>query len=289
MSVSVSAQTCWTRPPSQCGQRSHAPSNSSLHSAIESRPSAQEFHPDNSRHLRMFFTQSSCKKPVTTFLTSPTSSLRTLATRTSPSCSTRTPVSQTLLSTQLMKPQPAKIHGAWSYLLFEVLCVALRSQASLRSRSALYTSIMLWPRNVTPPLTYLDAYMGTCSSTTSISLAVVFADPEFSAPGNSFLWGLGALEEANRECTGFLIMPKRPCEWRGDSHGCYKFNNADLALGPRDSSAHCPVFLHLRTTNLPGPDSITRSEQAQQRRLERKATKHERRQCRRRLAQPSAP
>ena len=38
----------------------------------------------------------------------------------------------------------------------------------------------------------------------------VFTDAEFSAPGNSFLWGLGALEEPNRECAGFLIMPKRP-------------------------------------------------------------------------------
>ena len=38
----------------------------------------------------------------------------------------------------------------------------------------------------------------------------VFSDTEFSAPGNSFLWGLGALEEPNRECAGFLIMPKRP-------------------------------------------------------------------------------
>ena len=38
----------------------------------------------------------------------------------------------------------------------------------------------------------------------------VFSDPEFSAPGNSFLWGLGALEEQYRECTGFLFMPKRP-------------------------------------------------------------------------------
>ena len=35
----------------------------------------------------------------------------------------------------------------------------------------------------------------------------VFSDPEFSAPGNSFLWGLGALEEQYRECTGSLIMP----------------------------------------------------------------------------------
>ena len=81
----------------------------------------------------------------------------------------------------------------------------------------------------------------------------VFTDPEFSAPGNSLLWGLGALKEANRECTG---LPKRPYEWRVDSHGYYEFNNADLALGPCDSSAHFPVFLHLRTTNLLGPDSI---------------------------------
>ena len=44
----------------------------------------------------------------------------------------------------------------------------------------------------------------------------VFSDPEFSAPGNSFLWRLGALEEPNRERTGFLIMPKRPYEWNVD-------------------------------------------------------------------------
>ena len=31
----------------------------------------------------------------------------------------------------------------------------------------------------------------------------VFTDQEFSAPGNSLLWGLGALEEPNRECAGF--------------------------------------------------------------------------------------
>ena len=89
----------------------------------------------------------------------------------------------------------------------------------------------------------------------------VFSDPEFSAPGHSCLWGLGALEEPNRECTGFLIMPKRPHEWRVDSHGCYKFDNAALGLGLRDQSAHLPVFLHLRNTNLRGPSSIMRSEQ----------------------------
>ena len=109
----------------------------------------------------------------------------------------------------------------------------------------------------------------------------VFSDPEFSAPGHSCLWGLGALNEQHRECTGFLIMPKRPYEWRVDSHGCYKFDNAVLGLGPRDQSAHLPVFLHLRNTNLPGPSSIMRSEQAQQRRYDRKHNKPERAKKRR--------
>ena len=101
----------------------------------------------------------------------------------------------------------------------------------------------------------------------------VFSDTEFSAPGNSFLWGLGALEEPNRERTGFLIMPKR---WRMDTHGCYKYDNTALGFGPRDQTARLPVFLHLRTTNLPGPNSIMRSEQAQQSRFERRHNKHER-------------
>ena len=101
----------------------------------------------------------------------------------------------------------------------------------------------------------------------------VFTDAEFSAPGNSFLWGLSALEEPNRECAGFLIMPKRPYEWRVHSHGCYKLDNATLGLGPRDQSAHLLLFLHLRTTNLPGPSSVMRSEQTQQRRFERRHNK----------------
>ena len=50
----------------------------------------------------------------------------------------------------------------------------------------------------------------------------VFSDPEFAAPGNSLLWSLGGLDDTCRECTGFLIMPKRPYEWRIDAHGCYK-------------------------------------------------------------------
>ena len=71
----------------------------------------------------------------------------------------------------------------------------------------------------------------------------VFSDTEFSANGDSFLWGLGALEEPNRERTGFLIMPKRPYDWRVDTHGCCKYDNSALRFGPRDQTAHLPVFL----------------------------------------------
>ena len=63
----------------------------------------------------------------------------------------------------------------------------------------------------------------------------VFSYPEFCALGLSCLWGLGALGEQRRECTGFLIMPKRPYEWRVDSHGCYKFDNAALGFGTSGS------------------------------------------------------
>ena len=59
----------------------------------------------------------------------------------------------------------------------------------------------------------------------------VFTDDDFSAPGNSLLWGLGALGIVN---VLFLIMPKRPYEWRVHSRDCYKFDNAMLGLGPRD-------------------------------------------------------
>ena len=48
-----------------------------------------------------------------------------------------------------------------------------------------------------------------------------------------------------------------------------------LALGPRDHSAHLPVFLHLRNMNIPGSSSVMRSEQAQQKDLSADATKNE--------------
>ena len=105
----------------------------------------------------------------------------------------------------------------------------------------------------------------------------VFSDPEFMAPGNALLWGVGGLDESCKNCTGFLIMSKRPYAWR-----------VDLDFAPRDQTAHLPAFLHLRVTNLPGPDSIMRSSQAQQRRLERATTKNDRTRLHKRLAQQAA-
>ena len=109
----------------------------------------------------------------------------------------------------------------------------------------------------------------------------VFSDPEFFQHlvirfcGDLVRW------KSRTVSAGFLIMPKRPYEWRVDSHGCYKYDNAALGFEPRDQSAHLPVFLHLRTTNLPGPDRIMRSEHAQQRRRERRHHKHDRTRRRR--------
>ena len=85
----------------------------------------------------------------------------------------------------------------------------------------------------------------------------VFTDPEFAAPGNSLLWGVGGLDETCRECTGFIIMPRHLHTWRVKSHGCYEFDCADVGFEPRDMTAHFPA-----------PGSIMRSDQARQRRIE---------------------
>ena len=109
---------------------------------------------------------------------------------------------------------------------------------------------------------------------------LVFLLPTVCDARQLTLVALGGLDDTCRECTGFLIMPKRPYEWRVGAHGCNKFDNADLGFGTRGQTAHFPIFLHLRVTNLPAPDSTTRSFQAQQRRMERPAGKNERKRLR---------
>ena len=139
---------------------------------------------------------------------------------------------------------------------------------------------MLWLKNVisTDLLQRFHGYLceynvdfigGDFNMSAFSTVSDVFSDPEILAPGRSWSVGTRSLDEQHRERTGFLITTKCPYEWRVHSHGCYKFDNALLDLGPRDQSAHLPVFLHLHNTNLPGPSSIMRSDQAQQRRFER--------------------
>ena len=101
----------------------------------------------------------------------------------------------------------------------------------------------------------------------------VFSDPEFSAPGHSWLWGLGALEEPNRECAGFHIMPKRPYEWRVIHMAATSLTMLRLAWDLETNRLISLCFFIFRT-NLPGPSSVMRSEQAQQRRFERRHTKN---------------
>ena len=73
---------------------------------------------------------------------------------------------------------------------------------------------------------HVDFIDGDFNMSAFSTVGDVFTNDEFSAPGNSLLWGLGALEEPNRECASFIIIPKRPYEWRVHSHGSYKFDNA---------------------------------------------------------------
>ena len=50
--------------------------------------------------------------------------------------------------------------------------------------------------------------------------------------------------------TGFLIMSKRPYDWRVDTHGCYKYDNAALGFGPRDQTFLCSCVISAPSTYL---------------------------------------
>ena len=114
--------------------------------------------------MRLFF-----RKPMIMFRTYLISSWRTLATRTSLSCSTRTPLSQTLLFSRSRPTLRAKIRGAWFYSLFAPCSVVRLFPEHLQSHFAEYIYTMLWPRNVMHPLTFFNFFMPKCLSTMSTS------------------------------------------------------------------------------------------------------------------------
>ena len=103
--------------------------------------------------MRLFF-----KKPVIMSRTPLISSLHTMATRTSLSCSTRTPLSPTLWVFAFREDSTSK-GAVWSYSSFEASYDALHFLEHRRSHLALCTSTMSWPRNVTLPLIMYDGYM----------------------------------------------------------------------------------------------------------------------------------
>ena len=102
--------------------------------------------------MRLFF-----RKPVIMFRTSPISSLRTLATRTSLSCSTRTPLILTL-SHSMSTPQE-KVLGVWSCSSFEVSCDVRLFLVHRLLPFAQYTFTMSWLRNVMHLLSSSSAFM----------------------------------------------------------------------------------------------------------------------------------
>ena len=109
-----------------------------------------------------------------------------------------------------------------------------------RNHNALCLSPCLSP-SLSPNLSLSLSPSLSISLSLSLSLSLCLSE-EFSAPGNLLLWGLGALEEPNRECAGSLIMPKRPHEWRVHSHGCYKFDNAMLSSQKISKTPHSTQY-----------------------------------------------
>ena len=110
--------------------------------------------------------QLSSRKPVTMFRTYLPIFLRTLTTRILPFCSTRTPLSQTLLLPRLRSTLRAKILGAW-YCSLSVPCfVVLLFLVHLQSHFAL----TLWPRNVTLPPNFSNSFTPKCWNTMLVSL-----------------------------------------------------------------------------------------------------------------------
>ena len=168
--------------------------------------------------MRLFY-----RKSVIMFRTSPISSLCILATRTLLSCSTQDTFEPDPMVLAFKEDSTSK--GTWGMFLLIVRGLLRRPSLS-GTQTVTFCSVHI--HNVVAKkrdasielLQRLHGYMkkhkvdfiGSDFNMSAFLSTVgdVFSDPEFSAPANSFLWGLGALEEQYRERTGFLIMPKRP-------------------------------------------------------------------------------
>ena len=167
--------------------------------------------------MQLFF-----MKPVIMFRTSLISSLRILATWTSLSFSTRTPLSLTPTVLAFREDSASKGTWEWCYSSFRALLrrPSLSGTPTVTFCSVHIHNVVAKKRDASIELLQrlhgyikqhnVDFIRGDFNTSALSKVGDVFSDPEFSAPGNSFLWGLGALEEQHRERTGFLIMRQAP-------------------------------------------------------------------------------
>ena len=86
-----------------------------------------------------------------------------------PFCSTKTPLSQTLLLPRLRSTLRAKILGAWCCSLSVLCFVVLLFLDHPQSHFARYISTMLWPRNVTLLPNFSNSFTPKCWNTRLIS------------------------------------------------------------------------------------------------------------------------
>ena len=162
--------------------------------------------------MRLFY-----RKPVIMFRTSPISLWRSLATRTSLSCSTRIPLSLTLYSSHIQGRLYEQMYLGYDFAHCsrppETSFSSLSGSPTVTFCSVHIHNVVAKKRDAsTDLLQRLHGYMrehnvdfigGDFNMSAFSTVGDVFTDDEFSAPGNSLLWGLGALDEPNRECTGF--------------------------------------------------------------------------------------
>ena len=125
-------------------------------------------------------------------------------------------------------------------------------------------------------------FIGVDFNTSAFStVSDVFSDPEFFTLVICFCGDLVSWKSSTVSALGSSSCPSAHTSGMWIHMASTNMITLHSVMDPRAPTAHFPVFLHLRSTNLPGPDSIMRSERAHQRRFERRHNKHERMKRRR--------
>ena len=184
---------------------------------------------------------------------SPTSRISSPHTRTGttwPSCSIRTRSFRARSSTRSVKNQQARPHEVSRPWWSEGTYAGLQLEPPRRSPCARSTYTTWLPKKrdaATALLQRLHLHMqrlevefirGDFNRAAKSTIAEVFNDTEFMAPGSVPLWGAGGPEGDDTDCTGFLYIPRRPFSWLIKQHGLYTFANKQLGLTERETKAH---------------------------------------------------